>query len=200
MSIAVKWPNFAKRISDQIRLVMKRIFLTGYMGSGKSTLGLRLAQKAGLSFIDLDHYIETRFRKTINEIFTEKGEDEFRLIERNMLREIGEFEDIIIATGGGAPCFFDNIDFMNKQGVCIYLKTSPEALFRRLKQARANRPLLREKSDTELLEFIKENLARRKEKYEQSSIIFDTGELDSYEEIDKAVNQLLEICKKSGTI
>ncbi|WP_455498057.1 shikimate kinase [Coprobacter sp.] len=179
---------------------MKRIFLTGYMGSGKSTLGLRLAQKAGLSFIDLDHYIETRFRKTINEIFTEKGEDEFRLIERNMLREIGEFEDIIIATGGGAPCFFDNIDFMNKQGVCIYLKTSPEALFRRLKQARANRPLLREKSDTELLEFIKENLARRKEKYEQSSIIFDTGELDSYEEIDKAVNQLLEICKKSGTI
>ena len=170
------------------------------MGSGKSTLGLRLAQKAGLSFIDLDHYIETRFRKTINEIFTEKGEDEFRLIERNMLREIGEFEDIIIATGGGAPCFFDNIDFMNKQGVCIYLKTSPEALFRRLKQARANRPLLREKSDTELLEFIKENLARRKEKYEQSSIIFDTGELDSYEEIDKAVNQLLEICKKSGTI
>ena len=84
---------------------MKRIFLTGYMGSGKSTLGLRLAQKAGLSFIDLDHYIETRFRKTINEIFAEKGEKEFRIIERNMLREVGEFEDVIIATGGGAPCF-----------------------------------------------------------------------------------------------
>ena len=80
---------------------MKRIFLTGYMGSGKSTLGLRLAQKAGLSFIDLDHYIETRFRKTINEIFAEKGEKEFRIIERNMLREVGEFEDVIIATGGG---------------------------------------------------------------------------------------------------
>ena len=93
---------------------MKRIFLTGYMGSGKSTLGLRLAQKAGLSFIDLDHYIETRFRKTINEIFAEKGEKEFRIIERNMLREVGEFEDVIIATGGGAPCFFDNIDYMNK--------------------------------------------------------------------------------------
>ena len=72
----------------------------------KVTLGLRLAQKAGLSFIDLDHYIETRFRKTINEIFAEKGEKEFRIIERNMLREVGEFEDVIIATGGGAPCFF----------------------------------------------------------------------------------------------
>ena len=78
---------------------MKRIFLTGYMGSGKSTLGLRLAQKAGLSFIDLDHYIETRFRKTINEIFAEKGEKEFRIIERNMLREVGEFEDKIAEAG-----------------------------------------------------------------------------------------------------
>lgn len=175
---------------------MKRIFLTGYMGSGKSTLGLRLSQRAGLSFIDLDHYIETRYRKTINEIFTEKGEDEFRLIERNMLREVGEFEDVIIATGGGAPCFFDNIDYMNRQGCCIYLKTTPEVLFRRLKQARSSRPLLRDKTDTELLAFIKENLLRREEKYEQSSVIFDTGELDSYKAIDKAVEELLTICKK----
>lgn len=178
---------------------MKRIFLTGYMGSGKSTLGLRLAQKAGLSFIDLDHYIETRFRKTINEIFTEKGEEEFRLIERNMLREVGEFENVIIATGGGAPCFFDNIDYMNKQGCCIYLQTAPEALFRRLRQARSNRPLLRDKTDPELLEFIKENLSRREEKYKQSSVIFDTGELDSYEAIDKVVEQLHTICEKIET-
>lgn len=174
---------------------MKRIFLTGYMGSGKSTLGLRLAQKAGLSFIDLDHYIETRFRRTINEIFEEKGEEEFRIIERNMLREVGEFEDTIIATGGGAPCFFDNIEYMNSQGCCIYLQTSPDALYRRLKEARSSRPLLRDKTETELKKFISENLSRREEVYKKSSVIFDTGELDSYEAIDKAVDRLYDICK-----
>ena len=178
---------------------MKRIFLTGYMGSGKSTLGLRLAQKAGLSFIDLDHYIETRFRRTINEIFTEKGEQEFRIIERNMLREIGEFEDIVIATGGGAPCFFDNIDYMNKQGCCIYLQTTPEILFQRLKHARSNRPLLRDKSDSELMEYIEKNLSIREEKYKRSSIIFDTGELDSYDAIEKAVERLYVICNNIKT-
>ena len=175
---------------------MKRIFLTGYMGSGKSTLGLRLARKAGLSFIDLDHYIETRFRKTINEIFAEKGEKEFRIIERNMLREVGEFEDVIIATGGGAPCFFDNIDYMNKQGCCIYLQTTPEILFQRLKYARSNRPLLRDKTDSELMEFIKTNLSAREEKYKRSSIIFDTGKLESYDAIEKAVERLYTIIEQ----
>lgn len=173
---------------------MKRVFLTGYMGSGKSTLGLRLAQKTGLSFIDLDHYIETRFRKTINEIFAEKGENGFRVIERNMLREVGEFEDVIIATGGGTPCFFDNIDYMNRQGCCIYLQTTPQILFQRLKYAQSNRPLLQNKSDSELMAFITENLARREEKYKQSSVIFDTGELGNYEAIEKAVKRLCEIC------
>ncbi len=164
------------------------------MGSGKSTLGLRLAQKTGLSFIDLDHYIETRFQKTINEIFAEKGEAGFRTIEQKILREVGEFEDVIIATGGGTPCFFDNIDYMNRQGCCIYLQTTPQTLFERLKHARSSRPLLKDKTDPELLDFIKENLARREDKYKQSSVIFDTGKLESHEAIEKAVDRLYELC------
>ena len=94
---------------------MTRILLTGYMGAGKTTLGRALATKLGLTFIDLDCYIEERFRKTISQIFAEKGEEGFRDIERRMLHEVAEFEDIIISTGGGTPCFFDNIDYMNSK-------------------------------------------------------------------------------------
>ena len=102
----------------------------------------------------------------------------------------------IIATGGGAPCFFDNIDYMNKQGCCIYLQTTPEILFQRLKYARSNRPLLRDKTDSELMEFIKTNLSAREEKYKRSSIIFDTGELESYDAIEKAVERLYTIIEQ----
>ncbi len=92
-----------------------RIFLIGYMGSGKSTLGRRLAKHLNLQFVDMDHYIEERNYKTIPQIFAEEGEAEFRKKERKALEELSEFTNIIIATGGGAPCFFDNIDIMNRR-------------------------------------------------------------------------------------
>ena len=86
---------------------MKRIFLIGYMGAGKTTVGKVLSRQLGLSFIDLDHYIEGRYHKTVGQLFAEKGEDAFRDIERRMLREVAAFEDVLVSTGGGAPCFFD---------------------------------------------------------------------------------------------
>ena len=92
---------------------MKRVFLVGYMGAGKTTVGKELAKLAGLSFIDLDYYIEGRYHKAVSQIFAERGEEAFREIERNMLHEVAEFEDVLISTGGGAPCFFDNMEFMN---------------------------------------------------------------------------------------
>lgn len=95
-----------------------------------------------LQFIDLDWYIEERFHKTVQELFAERGENGFREIERNMLHEVGDFEDVLIAAGGGTPCFFDNMDYMNSVGDTVFLDVNPEVLFRRLKIAKAKRPLL----------------------------------------------------------
>lgn len=95
---------------------MIRIFLTGYMGAGKTTLGKAFAREMSVPFIDLDWYIEERFHKSIRELFTERGEASFRELERNMLHEVGEFEDVVVSTGGGTPCFFDNMEYMNVAG------------------------------------------------------------------------------------
>ena len=92
---------------------MVRIFLTGYMGAGKTTLGKAFARQMDIPFVDLDWYIEERFHKTVGELFIERGETGFRELERNMLHEVAEFENVVISTGGGAPCFYDNMDFMN---------------------------------------------------------------------------------------
>ena len=111
---------------------MVRIFLTGYMGAGKTTLGKAFARQMNIPFIDLDWYIEERFHKTVGELFSERGEASFRELEKNMLHEVGEFEDVVISTGGGAPCFFDNMEFMNASGTTVYLKVSVEELAKRL--------------------------------------------------------------------
>lgn len=147
---------------------MKRIFLIGYMGCGKTTTGKRIAKKYGMDFIDLDHYIESRFHKTIPQLFEERGEDGFRQLEHNMLLEVAEFENAVISTGGGAACFFDNMDIMNKNGETVYLKGSPEELFEYLKTAKQSRPLLQGKGDEELLQFIKEGLSKREAFYTQA--------------------------------
>lgn len=169
---------------------MKRVFLVGYMGAGKTTLGKMLSRSLHLEFIDLDHYIENRFRKTVRAIFEEKGEDGFRLIEKNMLHEVGEFDNVLVATGGGTPCFFDNMEYMNRQGVAVYLKTSPEVLHRRLKMAKGKRPLLKDKNDDELMTFICENLSRRSPMYEKAGLIFDASRLDTYEELAQSAELL----------
>lgn len=152
---------------------MKRIFLIGYMGAGKTTVGKILSERLGLSFIDLDHYIEGRYCKTVGQLFAERGEDVFRDIERKMLREVSMFEDVLISTGGGAPCFFDNMDFMNEVGTTVYLKVSVEELAKRLELCKVTRPVLRGRSGEELKAFIRENLTKREPYYGKASIIFD---------------------------
>ena len=133
---------------------MVRIFLTGYMGAGKTTLGKAFARQMDIPFVDLDWYIEERFHKTVGELFTERGETGFRELERNMLHEVAEFENVVISTGGGAPCFFDNMDFMNRTGKTVFLDVHPDVLFRRLRVAKQQRPILQGKEDDELKAFI----------------------------------------------
>ena len=111
---------------------MKRFFLVGYMGVGKTTIGKLLSKELDVEFIDLDKYIENRYRKTIQEIFAEKGEDKFRIIEREMLLEVATFHNVLISTGGGTPCFFNNMDVMNIHGVTLYIKASVDQLVSRL--------------------------------------------------------------------
>jgi len=149
---------------------MNRIFLIGYMGSGKTTVGKLLAARLGYSIVDMDAHIEEKQFKTVSQIFAEKGEDEFRLLEKKCLHEVSEFENVIISTGGGAPCFFDNMDYMNAHGLTIYLKHTPAQLAERLEASRTNkRPLLANRKGEELCRFIAEGLAKRESFYENTS-------------------------------
>ncbi len=166
---------------------MTRIFLTGYMGAGKTTLGRALAAEMGIPFIDLDHYIEKRHCKTIAQLFAEKGEEGFREIERRMLHEVGEFEDVIISTGGGTPCFFDNIEYMNSQGMTVYLDAPVERLFIRLSIARSKRPLIKEKNDEELMAFIIEQLEKRAPHYSKAQYSFKADKLEDVTQVKASV-------------
>ena len=120
------------------------------MGAGKTTLGKAFAREMSLNFIDLDWYIEERFHKTVQQLFLERGEDGFRELERKMLHEVAEFEDVVVSAGGGTPCFFDNMEYMNDCGDTVFLDVEPAVLFRRLRVAKQQRPLLANKSDEEL--------------------------------------------------
>jgi shikimate kinase len=143
------------------------------MGSGKSTVGKGLAMNLGLSFIDMDQYIEKRNFKTIPQIFADEGEDGFRKLEQKALHELSQFEDVVIATGGGAPCFFDNMDIMNKTGKTLYLKGSPRILAGRLKNSKVERPLIKGKTDEELVAFIDETLAKREQWYSRANVVLE---------------------------
>lgn len=177
---------------------MKPIFLIGYMGSGKTTLGRNAAKKMGLEFIDLDIFIENRYHSSIREIFEKKGEESFRTIERNMLHEVSEFQNVIVACGGGTPCHFDNMDFMYNRGLTIYLSTSIETLFKRLSVASAKekRPLLAGKSNEELKQLITDALASREPVYSKAEISFDCNKLDNFPEINRATDILVELIRK----
>lgn len=177
---------------------MKRIFLIGYMGAGKTTVGKILAERMGLNFIDLDYYIERRFHKSVRQIFQEKGEAEFRRIEQSLLREVSLFENVLISTGGGSPCFEDNMAFMKEQGITVYLKVSVEELANRLEIAKSSRPMLQGKSGEELKRFIAGSLEVRAPFYEQASIVFDAEIMLTETDIHTIVDNLVLVLKKDS--
>lgn len=171
---------------------MKRIILIGYMGAGKTTVGRQLALNMGVQFYDLDWYIEMRYHTRVADIFAEKGEAGFREIERNMLHEVAEFENVVLSCGGGTPCFFDNMDYMNSLAETVYLKATPEVLAQHLKMGKVERPLIKGKSDEELLTFIRESLEKREPFYNQAKHIIDVSLLDNYDKIAISVDLLKE--------
>lgn len=159
------------------------------MGAGKTTVGKALAEDLGLTFYDLDWYIENRMRKTIKQIFDESGEEGFRKIEHNMLHEVAEFENVIISCGGGTPCFFDNMDYMNKQGETLYLKASPEVLYGHLRMGKSVRPLLLNKTPEEVKVFIQEQLQKREPFYNKAKHILDVSLMDNFDKIKISVKK-----------
>jgi len=172
---------------------MKRIFLIGYMGAGKTTIGKALSKCMGIAFIDLDCEIEARYHRSISSLFAERGESAFREIERRMLREVALFEDVLISTGGGAPCFFDNMDFMNEAGQTVYLKVSPAELTKRLELACRSRPVLDGRHGSELLSFVSESLAERDLYYMRASVVFDTGIMRTGSDVQPIIDELGKI-------
>ena len=163
------------------------------MGAGKTTLGKVLAKDLGLPFYDLDWYIESRMMKTVPQLFAERGEEGFRKVEHNMLHEVAEFEDVVISCGGGTPCFYDNMEYMNAQGDTVYLKASPEVLYAHLQMGKVERPLLKNKTREEMQAFIQEQLAEREEYYTKARHIFNVDLLDNYEKIQTSVTNLRKL-------
>ena len=168
---------------------MTRILLVGFMAAGKTTLGKALASDLGLQFVDLDYYIENRYHCTIAHLFAERGEEAFRQIERNMLHEVAEFEDVVISTGGGTPCFFDNMDYMNTQGTTVFLEASPEVIFTRLTIARVQRPLVKGKTADELRQYITEMLERRVPYYTRATHTFCADYLENICQVEESVKR-----------
>lgn len=142
---------------------MRKIVLLGYMGSGKSTIANRLSKRTGIPFVDLDKSIEHRVNLSINEIFEQHGEIYFRKLEHEIFVELlNTPEDLIISLGGGAPCYANNHEFLNSENVIsIYLKASVDTLFERLVSNKSKRPILADKNEDEMKEFIAKHLFDR---------------------------------------
>ncbi len=151
-----------------------KIFLTGYMGSGKSTLGPKLARALDVPFFDLDKIIEEQEGTTIASFFEQKGEEAFRQLEANLLRSVTlENDSFLLSTGGGVPVFHNNMEFMNEHGLTLFLEMNPKSLAQRLAPARAERPLLKHLNDGELENFVTEKLKEREPFYKKARLIIN---------------------------
>jgi shikimate kinase len=164
---------------------MSRVYLIGFMGCGKTSWGKKLAAGLGYNFIDLDHTLEAQVGCTIAEYFASHGEEAFRKLESEVLKTTEYPENVIVSTGGGLPCFFDNMDWMNSHGQTLYIQLSPKGLASRLENAKTPRPVLQGKKGDELVAFIEHKLAEREGFYLQATHYVDG--------IDMSVEKLAEI-------
>lgn len=159
-----------------------KIYLIGYMASGKTNLGREMAEVAGFSFIDLDELFEEKYKVSILEFFEKYGEDLFRKFEQEILLETAAIDNAIISTGGGTPCFFDNMDFIQVNGRSVYLKMPVSLLAARLSTIRRKRPLLKDVRSPDMEDHVARQLKERESFYLRADVIangpeFDAGEI-----------------------
>lgn len=156
----------------------KPVFLIGYMGSGKSTNGRKLARSIGYFHFDLDEEIEKLVGKSINQIFSEEGEDAFRLLEHSVLVSLTNRKNIVVSTGGGTPCYYNNLQLMKNVGVIVYIKMKPESLAKRLQSAKVKRPIIERAQAGDLSAYIEKHLAQREDFYKQAHLTIKGENLD----------------------
>lgn len=156
----------------------RRVYIIGFMGSGKSTTGKQLAENLGWKFIDLDKEIENTEGRSVREIFSASGEAYFRNIESESLSGLTTETNTVISVGGGTPCFGTNMDFMTGTGIVVYLRMTPEQLKSRLDGLNSDRPLIDNLQKNELLEFITDKLSEREKYYLKAPIIINGIDLD----------------------
>jgi len=169
-----------------------RIFLIGFMGCGKSTIGRQLAHYLTFEYADMDKIITSHAGMSIQQIFDTKGEAWFREQETAAIYELLQQDNLVIATGGGVPCFYKNMDLMNRHGITVYLRMNPTALFERLKNSKINRPLINGKKPEELMDFINRLLKEREPFYRQAALVVDSATITP----DMLRDAILETAKK----
>lgn len=170
-----------------------RLFLVGYAGSGKSSLGKRLQRALGLKFVDTDKLVEQSEGASVADIFYYQGEEYFRCAERDIVERLAvEGFEGVVATGGGLAVWRDNMERLNQLGTTIYLRRSPEQILSRLTEyGRNKRPMFRGKSDEELLAFMHEQLGLREPFYERAELVIDCNKISD----DEVVNRIIEYIK-----
>ncbi len=180
--------------------MMKPVFLIGYMGCGKTTLGEVLARQMGLRFIDLDGFIEARQGMTIIKIFDEMGENRFRELEVDALEEVAAISDVIVSCGGGTPCHGDNMAIMNAAGITVWLTTSPERITARLllPEQKCKRPKINTLPPDEVLPLVERELRDRALFYSQSRLQFDSTDIETAEATERTARRLAAILKQEN--
>ena len=163
---------------------------------GKTTVGKALAKELGMTFYDLDWYIEERFHTKVSRIFAEEGEERFRDLERRMLHEVAEFENVVVSCGGGTPCHFDNMDYLNTMAETVYLKADTPVLAAHLMMGKVERPLIKGKNKEELIRYIEETMKVREPFYLKAKHVLDVSLMDNYEKVKTSVNLLIEELEK----
>jgi len=164
-----------------------KVFLIGFMGCGKTHWGRLLSQKLQVPFFDLDEKIVEKEERPITEIFSAEGEEYFRLLEKDVMHLLTEsHESFVMACGGGTPCYYNNIDYMNKQGVTIWINCSPDCLFSRLVKEKDGRPLIRDLSDDQLMSYIIKKTSDRNIYYQQAKVILTENDVT----LDKLVDRI----------
>ena len=157
---------------------MNRIYIVGYMGAGKTTAAKRIANRLGWEVADTDALFEEKYRISVHDFFNKYDENLFRKLESEVLKSTENLEHTVISTGGGLACFFDNMEWMNQHGLTVFMHISPEAAANRILHSKRKRPLTENKSESELIEFIRQHYAERLPFYEQAHITVKSEDFD----------------------
>ena len=169
---------------------MNRIYIVGYMGAGKTTTARRLAQRMGWEVVDTDALFEEKYKISVNDFFNKYDEPLYRKLESEVLKATESLEHVVVSTGGGTACYFDNMEWMNQHGLTVFMRISPQAAVDRVIHSRHKRPLAEGKSEEELTEFVNRHYASRMPFYEQAQITVKSEDFD-LEDAIKKISELL---------